>query len=136
MLSWIDWKTEPIAWAWPSARRIELCLSPSARRIALCFSPSAVRIFDCRWPSALRMAARFSRSARICFSIASTTLFGGSMALISTRVTRMPHLPEASSSTPRSMLLIRSREVRVCSRSMEPITLRSMVAVSCSIAWM
>ena len=30
----------------------------------------------------------------------------GSMALISTRVTRMPHLPDASSSTPRSMLLM------------------------------
>ena len=32
-------------------------------------------------------------------------VFGGSMALISTRLTRSPHLPVASSSTPRSWLL-------------------------------
>ena len=43
------------------------------------------------------MVARFSRSARICFSIASFTHSGGSMAFISTRVTRMPHLPDTSS---------------------------------------
>jgi len=65
-----------------------------------------------------------SRSARICFSIASLTDFGGSMALISTRVTRMPHLPDASSRTPLSRALILSREVSVCSRSMLPMTLR------------
>ena len=58
------------------------------------------------------------------------------MALISTRLTRMPHLPDASSSTPRSALLILSRDVSVCSRSIDPITLRSIVAVSCSMAWM
>ena len=52
------------------------------------------------------------------------------------RVTRSPHLPDASSSTLRSIVLILSREVRVSSRSMFPITLRSMVAVICSIAWM
>ncbi len=102
----------------------------------LCFSPSAVRILDWRTPSAVSTAARFSRSARICFSIASMTLLGGSMALISTRVTRSPHLPEASSRTPRSRMLIWSREVSVSSRSMFPITLRSMVAVICSMAWM
>ena len=58
------------------------------------------------------------------------------MALISTRVTRSPHLPDASSSTLRSIVLILSREVSVSSRSMLPITLRSMVAVICSMAWM
>ena len=52
------------------------------------------------------------------------------------RVTRMPHLPDASSRTPRSSVLILSREVSVCSRSIEPMTDRSMVAVICSIAWM
>ena len=109
-------------------------MSPSARRISLCLSPSAVRIFDWRTPSAVRIAARFSRSAFICFSIASLTDLGGSIALISTRVTRMPHLPDASSSTPRSAVLILSREVSVCSRSIDPMTDRSMVAVSCSIA--
>ncbi len=132
----MDWNTCPMAVAWPSARKMAACLSPSARKIALCFSPSAVRIADCRVPSAVRIAARFSRSARICFSIASLTDLGGSIALISTRVTRIPHLPEASSRTPRSRVLILSREVSVCSRSIEPITLRSMVAVICSIAWM
>ena len=132
----MDSNTVVMAWAWPSDRRIALCLSPSARRMVPCLSPSAVRIWDWRTPSAVRIAARFSRSARICFSMASLTLCGGSMALISTRVTRMPHLPEASSSTPRSMVLIWSREVRACSRSMDPMTLRSIVAVSCSMAWM
>ena len=61
---------------------------------------------------------------------------GGSMALSSTRLTRIPHLPVASSRTPRSLLLMVSREVRVVSRSMEPMMLRSVVTVSCSIAWM
>ena len=81
--------------------------------MAPCLSPSAVRIWDWRWPSADRIAARLSRSARICFSIASLMVFGGSMALISTRLTRRPHLPVASSSTPRSWLLMVSREVSV-----------------------
>ena len=58
------------------------------------------------------------------------------MALSSTRLTRMPQLPVASSSTPRSCALIWSRLVSVCSRSSEPITLRSVVTVSCSMPWM
>src|SRR5437899_203748 len=81
--------------------------------IALCFSPSAVRICDCFTPSAFRIAARLSRSARICFSIASWMVFGGSIAFSSTRFTRTPHFPVASSRTPRSWVLIWSREVRV-----------------------
>ncbi len=52
------------------------------------------------------------------------------MALISTRLTRMPHLPVASSRTARSRELISSREVRVSSRSMLPMTFRSVVTVS------
>ena len=80
--------------------------------------------------------ARLSRSARICFSIASRIEGGGSMALISTRATRMPHGPVASSSTPRSWLLMLSRLVRVCSRFSAPTTLRRVVIVSCSTAWM
>ena len=71
-----------------------------------CFSPSAVRICDCLTPSAVRIAARRSRSARICFSIASWIEAGGSIAFSSTRLTRMPHLPVASSSTSRSSALI------------------------------
>ncbi len=43
-------------------------------------------------PSAVRIAARLSRSARICFSIESWMEGGGSMALSSTRLTRMPQL--------------------------------------------
>ena len=57
---------------------------------------------------------------------------GGSIAFSSTRPTRMPHLPVASSSSRRSSLLIWSRDVRVRSRSMPPTTLRSVVTVSCS----
>jgi hypothetical protein len=56
------------------------------------------------------------------------------MALISTRLTRRPHLPVASSSTPRSWVLMLSREVSVFSRSIEPTRLRSVVTVSCSTA--
>ena len=119
--SWIAWKTVSIAFAWPCARRIArlaLTLGPQDRA---CRSPSAVRIGDCLMPSAVRIAARLSRSARICFSIESLIDGGGSMALSSTRLTRMPHLPVASSSTPRSWLLIWSRLVSVSSRSRPPI---------------
>ena len=104
--SWIAWKTVSIAFAWPSAARIVDWRSPSARRIAACFSPSAVRIDACFSPSAARIVARFSRSARICFSIESWIDAGGSIAFSSTRLTRMPHLPVASSSTTRSCALI------------------------------
>ena len=79
---------------------------PSARSTADCFSPSAVRICDCLTPSAVRIVARRSRSARICFSIASWTVRGGSTDFSSTRLTRMPQRPVASSSTARSWLLI------------------------------
>ncbi|CQD14365.1 hypothetical protein BN970_02918 [Mycolicibacterium conceptionense] len=76
--------------------------------------------------------ARLSRSAFICFSIDSWIEGGGSMLRNSTRATRRPHRPVASSSTPRSCALIESREVSVCSRVMPPTTLRSVVVVNCS----
>ena len=101
-------------------------------RIWACFCPSALRMADSRWPSAVRIVARFSRSAFICRSIDSWIDAGGSMALISTRPTRMPQLPVASSSSPRSTVLISSREVRVPSRLIPPTTLRSVVVVICS----
>ncbi len=123
-----------IAFASPSERRIAAVRCPSARRTADCLSPSAVRIWDCLTPSALRIAARRSRSARICFSMASWIEAGGSTALSSTRLTRMPHLPVASSSTVRSWVLIWSREVSESSSVMPPMTLRRVVTVSCSIA--
>ena len=107
-------------------------MAPSADRIWLCFCPSALRIADSRWPSAVRIIARFSRSAFICRSIDSWIDAGGSMALISTRATRMPHRPVASSSSPRSTVLISSREVSVPSRLIPPTTLRSVVVVICS----
>ena len=59
---------------------------------------------------------------------------GGSIAFSSTRLTRRPHLPVASSSSRRSSPLILSREVRVVSRSMPPTTFRNVVTVSCSTA--
>ncbi len=108
--------------------------APSARSTADCFSPSAVRICDCLTPSAVRIVARRSRSARICFSIASCTVRGGSTDFSSTRLTRMPQRPVASSSTARSCWLTLSRLVSVSSSVMPPITLRSVVTVSCSIA--
>ena len=123
-----------IALASPSARRIAAALWPSARSTAACFSPSALRISDCLEPSAVRIAARRSRSARICFSIASWIVAGGSIALTSTRLTRMPQRPVASSSTVRSAVLIASRLVSVSSSVRPPMTLRSVVTVSCSIA--
>jgi hypothetical protein len=89
-------------------------------------------IADSRLPSAIRIMARFSRSARICFSIDSWIDGGGSMLRSSTRATRRPQRPVASSSTPRSCPLMESREVRVCSSVIPPTTLRSVVVVSCS----
>ena len=82
------------------------------------------------------MAARRSRSARICFSIASWIDAGGSTAFSSTRFTRMPHLPVASSRTWRSAVLTLSREVSVSSSVIPPQTFRSVVTVSCSMAEM
>lgn len=108
------------------------CLAPSAVRIWDCLLPSALRMADSRWPSAVRIIARFSRSAFICCSIEFWIEGGGSIALISTRATRMPQRSVASSSSPRSAVLIRSREVSVCSSVMPPTTLRSVVVVICS----
>jgi len=51
--------------------------------IVCCLSPSALLIAASRVPSDVRMTARFSRSARICFSIAASTSCGGVMFLIS-----------------------------------------------------
>ena len=80
------------------------------------------------------MAARLARSARICCSIASWMLRGGSMLFSSTRVTRTPHFSVTSSITTRSCVLIESRLVSVSSSVMAPTTLRSVVMASCSIA--
>ena len=127
-------KTVSIAFASPSARRIAAWRSPSAVSTAACLAPSAVRICACFSPSAVRIAARRSRSARICFSIAVLMSAGGSTDLISTRLILIPHLPVASSSTTRSSVLTFSRAVSVASSVSPPITLRSVVTVSCSIA--
>ena len=108
--------------------------SPSARRMADRFSPSAVRICDCLTPSAVRIVARRSRSARICFSIASWMVRGGSTDFSSTRLTRMPQRPVASSSTARSWLLIVVAGGQRLLEVIPPITLRRVVTVSCSIA--
>ena len=127
-------KTVSIALDSPSARRIADVLAPSALSTADCFSPSAVRICDCLMPSAVRIVARRSRSARICFSIASWIVAGGSTDFSSTPLMRMPHLPVRSSSTMRSRSLTWSRLVSVSSSVSEPMMLRSVVTVSCSMA--
>ena len=48
-----------------------------------CFWPSAELMAASRSPSDWRMTARFSRSARICFSMAAMMSAGGVMFLIS-----------------------------------------------------
>ena len=85
-------------------------------------------------PSELSITARFSRSARICFSIASNTSFGGEMFLISYRSTLIPHGSEALSSslTTATLRLVRSSKVR--SSSILPNSLRRVVCASCVMA--
>jgi hypothetical protein len=114
----------------PEDRRLPLALGAQDRALLLALGLEDLRLLD-----ALGVA-RLSRSARICFSIDSWIEAGGSIAFSSTRFTRMPHFPVASSRTPRNCWLIWSREVSVSSRSSPPITFRSVVTVSCSIARM
>ena len=134
-----------IASAWPSASRIRFSFSASARRIAACFSASASRIADCFLPSATRMvdffspsairiASRRSRSAFICFSIASWMAAGGIMFFSSTRFTLIPHGSVAISSAACIFVLMISRDVSVSSSSRSPMMFRSVVAVRFSIA--
>ena len=101
------------------------CLSPSATVMALCFLPSANST-----------ASRFSRSAFICFSMASRMAAGGVMFLTSTRLTLMPQASVASSRMERIWALMVSRETSVVSRSRSPMMLRSVVAVRFSMAMM
>ena len=75
--------TVVMAAASPSASLICCCFFASDSLITFCFSPSAVLMAESRRPSDSSTAARFSRSARICFSIASSTSRGGLMFLIS-----------------------------------------------------
>src|SRR5436189_163961 len=125
-----------IAWASASATFRRALASASAARIFACFWPSAWLISDCRMPSAWRMrdcfsasavriAARRSRSARICFSIASRMSRGGLMSLSSTRLTLAPHLWVASSRISRSLALIVSREESTWSSSISRDTINA-----------
>lgn len=118
----------------PCARISFASFSPSASRIAACFLPSAFSTAEALAPSASKMRARRSRSARICFSMAWRMSRGGVTSWSSTRLTLTPHLSVAPSSVSRSLALIKSREMSVSSRSMEPMTSRSLVWVSFSIA--
>ena len=102
-----------MASASPSAFLMAASLAASARRMRDCFSPSATRIWDCFWPSAWRMDSRRSRSAFICFSMASWISLGGMMFLSSTRPTLMPQGSVASSRSMRILVLMMSRLVRV-----------------------
>jgi hypothetical protein len=85
--------------------------------------------------SALVTAARRSRSARICSSIACWMSRGGSIDCSSTRVTSTPQLIAASSITSRMRPLIWSRLASVASSSISPTMLRSVVRVSVSSAY-
>src|SRR5437773_1908836 len=91
------------AFASASAARIFACFWPSAWLISDCRMPSAWRMRDCFSASAVRIAARRSRSARICFSMASRMSRGGLMSLSSTRLTFAPHLCVASSRIARGL---------------------------------
>ena len=126
--------TVRIASASPAASRIFCSRTASARSIADSFSPSAISILLCFSPSASSIDSRFSRSAFIWRSIAAIISFGGSMFLTSTRLTLMPHLSVALSSVSVMQELMWSREVSVWSSSIEPMMLRSVVAVRFSIA--
>ena len=117
-----------------SARRIAACFSASASRIADSFLPSATRMVDFFSPSAIRIASRLSRSAFICFSMASWIAAGGMIFLSSTRFTLIPHGSVATSREARILVLITSREVKVSSSSISPIMLRNVVAERFSIA--
>ena len=80
------------------------------------------------------MEARFSRSAFIWRAIASTKSRGGSMFLISTRVTLTPQVEVASSTTERIDPLMRSRCESNSSRFIEPMTVRMLVMVRLTMA--
>ncbi len=75
--------TSMISCARPWASLMRFCFSPSEIAMACCFSPSARLILAWRSPSDSAISARFSRSARICFSIASRMVCGGVIFLIS-----------------------------------------------------
>ena len=117
-----------------SAWRIAACFSASAFRITDSFSPSATRTVDFFSPSARRMASRLSRSAFICFSIASWIAAGGMIFFSSTRLTLIPHGSVATSRDARIFVLIVSLDVSVWSSSRSPMMLRRVVAVRFSIA--
>ena len=72
------------------------------------------------------MTARFSRSAFICFSMASWISRGGMMFLTSTRLTLMPHLSVASSRMAVILPLM----------TISPMMLRRVVAERLSMAAM
>ena len=126
--------TVRIASASPSASRIFCSLTASAFRMADSFKPSATRIWLRFSPSASKIRARRSRSAFICFSMASWISRGGRIFFSSTRMTRMPHASVASSRIMRILSLMVSRLVSVLSSSKSPMIFLSVVAVRFSIA--
>src|ERR1700760_2310044 len=73
------------------------------------------------------MSARLTRSAFICRPMASTRSAGGTMSLISMRLTLSPHGETAASTTRNSRSLISSRCDSNRSRSIAPITERILV---------
>ena len=122
--------TVRMAWPSPSASLICCCLFASDSLMTFCFSPSAWLILESRIPSEFRIAARFSRSARICFSMASRTSRGGLMFLISYRRTFTPQGSEALSSSLTTAKLMADRSSKVLSRSILPTSLLRVVCAS------
>ena len=121
--------TNSIDLALPSANAIAASRSASAAMIFAALSPSASVTTDSLCACACKTASRRSRSAFICFVIASSISFGGVMFLSSTRVTFNPHSSVALSRVSCILALISSLDDKVVSNSILPITLRNVVAV-------
>ena len=123
------------------ATLIRASASPSARSIADFFSPSALLICDSLYPSASRICAFFKPSASRIFARRSRSeiCFHGRGCHVGVMSCSRPcyfnaPLLVASSRMIRNLLLITSREERVSSRSISPITFLKVVWVSFSMA--
>ena len=108
--------------------------SPSAPRMAALAAPSATLIADCWLPSDWRIFARFSWSACFCSASASRIFGGGVISTISMRAMRMPHLSVTASICCCTSVLMRSRSDSASSSDSVPMTERSAVRASASMA--
>ena len=119
-----------------SMKDSRLFLSLRVKGIADCFFPSATRL-DSRTllTFCFQIASRLSRSAFICFSMASLIAAGGMMFLSSTRLTfDSPWICSFNKGSSHSGIDYPQRDVSVSSSSISPMMLRSVVAERFSMA--